>query len=112
MTLSRFFNWVGSFKNFLPFFTFLSKVHSFRRRLAGQIDEDDNEEEPGEQQPSEQSGLGEAARKAYVQNRQQVQDELVTCLKNMRAKKSTLDVAHMVLGDPRVKFYSHLFPGQ
>ena len=107
VSLSRFFAWVANWRNFSPFFNFLKKVHGFRQTLMGNLDKDglpEDEEDHAAPEPV----LSAAAQGASVGNRQRVQEELVSSLKEMRAKKHTLTVAYQILADARVKVYAHM----
>ena len=102
--LSRFFSWPCQWKRFAPFYTFLGKVHAFRRAQAG-VGQEEGDEGAAD---GEVAPVGQLAAEASRSNRQIVPEEILHRLKELQSKKPTLEVVHDILQDQRVKVYANM----
>ena len=77
----------------------------------GQLEEDEEEQEEADAPAEQPAAFSAPARGASTQNRQRIQEGMLSTLKELRSKKGTLDVVHTILSDDRVKVYAHMIPG-
>lgn len=101
MLLSRWFSWTANWQKFSQAWTFLARVHAFRKTQSGQVLRPESSE-----QEDDLNVLSDAAKQADGKG------NLRALLQSMLSSQSALDVAFDVLHDRGLRKLAWMFLGR